>query len=155
MVLSHHPQLRRRRAAVHTNAVSPPSTPTPAPSSSATTSTIPHHHQHISFPIRQREKRPTGNTTTGPSSPPPRRRDKTLPRTHKTPVDPQVANATGRNQPAAAAADPRRRRDLHAQSPNDEEALFRVPAREDARVEQDRGCGEEVAPSETRCGGGG
>ena len=61
-------------------------------------------------------------------------------------MDPQVAGATGWNDPAAAAADPRRRQDLRVQSPNDEEALICIPASEDARVEQDRGCGEEVAP---------
>ena len=69
-------------------------------------------------------------------------------------MDPQAADATGRNEPAAAAADPRRRRDLYAQSPNDEEALFRVPAREDARVEQGSAMRDAMRQRRTRRGGG-
>ena len=118
---SHHPRLRRQRASAHTSTASSP----PALSFSATTSTP------ISATPPQLTKK--GNQLeTPPQAPPPsppRRRDKTEPRTTKP-----------------TAADPRRRRDLHAQSPNDEEALICITACEAARLEQDRGCGEEVAP---------
>lgn len=96
-------------------------------------SITPYHHEHNSRPPKKKSFK--GKKTHGKHY----SDSKIKPNLELTEplMNPQVTDMAGGYEPAAAAADPRRRRrpqGPHTQLAKNQQALFREPSREDARV---------------------